>query len=565
MSWTKLRYAEETYGDTFLLISPFLCYLKTSNAELITQITSRRSDFVKPVTNYKVIDILGGSIVTAEGHEWKRHKKIVGPSFSEKSNKMVFEESLRQTNGMLETWRRGDGNTMSDFRVENSNVGTATLSLHVICAAGFGVPQLWPWESEEKLNGKELSGYSGDKLLAHHTMSMKDALTSLLKDIYWFAIPSSPSQLSMHPVTSKLYLLTLSEYLPFSAPKRALKAFNECKAYFTELVEIKKKELYLGESEKGTMDLLGPMLRASTEGSPDLQLPDPQSYLTKEEIIGNSFIFLFAGHETSANSIHFTLLFLAISLATQRKVQADIDAIVGDLPAERWDYHTHMPKLYNSMVGASLNEQMRLVPAICSIPKISSGDQNVRVDGRDFVIPDDTFIHINVVGTNRNPRYWPKFKSQITGKEHDMDDFVPERWLNGAKRESSDKLVDGLETASFETSTATSLRGPEKGAFMTFSDGPRACPGRRFAQVEITAVLAAIFQRYSVELDVGEWASEKELKDMGKVERKALYDVAIQSAREKIRRSRQNITLQLARGDRIPLRFVRKGGERFGL
>lgn len=197
LSWKKLRFAEELYGDTFLLVSPFICYLKTSDAELITQITSRRSDFVKPVAQYKVIDILGGSIVTAEGQEWKRHKKIVGPSFSEKSNKMVFEESLRQAKGMLETWSRGDGNNMRDFKVENSSGGTATLSLHVICAAGFGVPQLWPWEGDDKLQGKGLPGYSGNELLQHHTMSMKDALTTLLRNIYWFAIPSSPSQLSI--------------------------------------------------------------------------------------------------------------------------------------------------------------------------------------------------------------------------------------------------------------------------------------------------------------------------------------------------------------------------------
>jgi hypothetical protein len=197
LSWKKLRFAEEIYGDTFLLVSPFICYLKTSNAELNTQITSRRFDFVKPVKNYGVVDIFGHSILTAEGDEWKRHKKIVGPSFSEKSNKMVFEESLRQANGMLEMWGRVEGNTVQDLKVEDLGGATATLSLHVICAAGFGVPQLWPGESEDKLEGKGLPGYSGNELMANHTMSLKDGLKTVLKNIYWFA-PFSPRQLSIH-------------------------------------------------------------------------------------------------------------------------------------------------------------------------------------------------------------------------------------------------------------------------------------------------------------------------------------------------------------------------------
>jgi hypothetical protein len=33
--------------------------------------------------------------------------------------------------------------------------------------------------------------------------------------------------------------------------------YSECSKYFNELLELRKKELYLGESGKGTMDLLG--------------------------------------------------------------------------------------------------------------------------------------------------------------------------------------------------------------------------------------------------------------------------------------------------------------------
>jgi len=314
------------------------------------------------------------------------------------------------------------------------------------------------------------------------------------------------------------------------------------------------------------------MIKASEEAPLDLKPSDPNgARLSKDEIIGNSFIFLFAGHETSANSIHFSIVQLAISLLDQRKMQADIDGIVGSKPASEWSYQRDMPRLYNSMVGAVLNEELRIIPAIPAVGKHANGDHLVHMDGRQFVIPKHTMVHLNVVGTNRNPRYWPTVPSKISGKPHDMDDFVPARWLPANRSAQSEKEkpetevapVDGLENASFESSSSTSLVKPPKGAFISFSEGARACPGRRFAQVEITAVLAAIFQKYSVELDVSQWASDEDVAQMNVAEKRRLYHTAMDNARAVVRRFEQNITIQLKKGDKLPIRFVERGSERF--
>ena len=39
--------------------------------------------FPKPVEPYRVLDFYGSNIITTEFHEWKRHRKIVAPAFSE--------------------------------------------------------------------------------------------------------------------------------------------------------------------------------------------------------------------------------------------------------------------------------------------------------------------------------------------------------------------------------------------------------------------------------------------------------------------------------------------------
>lgn len=296
--------------------------------------------------------------------------------------------------------------------------------------------------------------------------------------------------------------------------------------------------------------------------------------LSKSELIGNSFIFFLAGHETTANSIHFSIIFLAIHLNAQRKMQADIDSIIGrEKPISEISYSADMPRLYNSMVGAVLNEQLRILPAAVGIPKITVGDQVVTIDGREFVIPDRTCIQLNVIGTNTNPKYWPSAPSEITPGTDDLDEFVPERWLrsqhdmkpeDNATEKAESNVAEELEQASFDTTTTGSLFKPIKGSFLTFSDGPRSCPGKRFTQVEMTAVLTAIFQRYSVELDVSDWTTDEELEPMDFEERKKVYKRAVESAEKVIGNVEQlTITLQMRKGEYVPLRFVERGKERF--
>lgn len=74
------------------------------------------------------------------------------------------------------------------------------------------------------------------------------------------------------------------------------------------------------------------------------------SSLTDEEILGNAFVFILAGHETAANTIHYSLLYLALNTLSQRHLQKDIESygLVEKL-VEEWDYEHDLPKLFGGM------------------------------------------------------------------------------------------------------------------------------------------------------------------------------------------------------------------------
>lgn len=162
--------------------------MSCSNPEANVQFTTRRRDFVKPVELYAIVDIFGPSILTTEGDEWKRHRKIIAPAFSEKSNSLVWKESLRQGLAMVRVWSKLNGNTSGTMRVEDTAPYTATMALHVISAAGFGVRQLWADEDEEKLGSNAVPGFNTSKLIGSHTLTFKESLKTLLHSIIWLAI-----------------------------------------------------------------------------------------------------------------------------------------------------------------------------------------------------------------------------------------------------------------------------------------------------------------------------------------------------------------------------------------
>ena len=88
-----------------------------------------------------------------------------------------------------------------------------------------------------------------------------------------------------------------------------------------------------------------------------------------------------------------------------------------------------------------------------------------------YKVPKGTTFFISAYTIHRDPEVWGD----------SVADFQPERWL---------------------TTDPVAAKKARNG-FFGFGDGPRVCPGSRFAQLEAKTVLVRTFQKYRLELQPG--------------------------------------------------------------
>ncbi|TEA14885.1 Cytochrome P450 3A2 [Colletotrichum sidae] len=560
-SYNLLHEPFARHGETFLVVSPFQVLVLTDSAEAIHQITQQREKFPKLVETYEILKQFGDNVLTTEGVVWRMHRKVTSATFNEKNAALVFAESIKQAQSMTQKWLGPSGNGRQT--IETLDHDTMRLALNIISYVGFGMRLLWPGQSLPDGTDPKLTKYSSLKAPPGHTMSFTDAIAEMLE----------------HILVLLLVPRWLLKRLPFKYTKLAIESHDNYVQYIDELMQDKIEDLQKGDHGEAGMDLMGQLVQSKygKEGgelngaingmvsgtAKESKIPQ----LSKSEITGNAFIMLVAGHETTANAMHFGCIEIACNPAAQRQLQKDIDGIFGDSDPSTWNYESTVNPMLASMLGACMNETMRMTPAVVEIPKKVNpdGDGILTLDGEKHVLPKGAHVSVVGVAAHRNPRNWPSKPSKVTDDAHDLNDYVPERWYRQSlSPEQTEVSGDGEDYGGYKgADTSEKMFRPVRGSYVPFSDGPRSCLGRRIAQVEIIAALSVIFQRYSLELAVDEWASDAEVEVMSTDERRRLYKKAQDKCRRTLKSASTMLTLKLPHGTTVPLRIVPRGQERF--
>ena len=189
-----------------------------------------------------------------------------------------------------------------------------------------------------------------------------------------------------------------------------------------------------------------------------LEARDPETGegLSEVEVRANILTFIAAGHETTANSITWSLFLLSQSPEWRARVQAEADReLDGDVEglAERL-----------VETRAVIDEANRLYPPIAAISRAALAPDELAGEP----IRRGTMVVIAPYVLHRHRALWA-----------DPDAFDPNRFLDGA-RERIDRF-----------------------AYLPFGVGPRICIGATFALQEASIVVATVMRHFTLELAPG--------------------------------------------------------------
>nr|AVY05536.1 cytochrome P450 monooxygenase [Nodulisporium sp.] len=464
-SWEDKRRAHDEYGEMFLVVSwqGIICYC--ADAATCWDVMNRRNDFTKPRDKYKILEPYGPNVATAEGSTYRFHVRMTAPTFSDLTgvNNLVWKETTRQTGLLVENWTKAAPQRLD----EDINA----LTLAVISLAGFGKKLESVHEQAQDIP----PGYKISFLTAlRHTTS------------YMLAILLFPT-----------WLLDLTPYAEASLAKRQLDTY---------LRQIIRQERSSGgkdtEPELGTRgNLLQSVVHAFQEDEEQPKQAGHQARqraFSEDEVMGNLFIYLLGGYETTANSIQYGLLALAMLPEIQSKVIEEIDQVYEEAAADgrqELTYRDDFEKL--EYTYGFMYETFRLYPGVTLITKVCEKPQPIKVHdertgmARTLTLPPGCRVYLSAPGVHYNPRYW-----------EEPEELRPERWTtqrfsHGGEDESKGKKVGAADRTR-----------QMRGTLLTFSDGARACLGRKFAQAEYMAFLAALLRRFRVTLAAGVDASK---------------------------------------------------------
>ena len=239
--------------------------------------------------------------------DWPRHRKVLAAPFNENIMKFVWNESLNQASEMLQSWT-----SSAEPGIPSIAKDTRTLSLNVLAATGFR--RSYKFRSSSQPGTDEARSY-------------RDALQTVLDNAIFLML-----------VPRRLLLLPL---LPRSWV-RIGKAAADFKQYMMYMLD--EETSLLDQGKKGTESLMTSFVRAldthrkegATAGSNMGQLPSKG--LTVDEIFGNIFVINFAGHDTTANTLAFSILLFAAYPEVQEWVAEELQEVIPNRDSNRWDY-----------------------------------------------------------------------------------------------------------------------------------------------------------------------------------------------------------------------------------
>lgn len=350
-------------------------------------------NFTKSMDYRALSRVLGQGLLTSEGELWKHQRRLVQPAF--------FRERILSYGGLMTSYTTRLVQSWQSGEVRDVHRDMMRVTLEIAARSLFSV---------------EIEGDAG---------AISQALTVILNEM--------PK-------------LAGFAFLPDWVPVPGLGGFRRALAELDGVVYgIIRRRRTSGERPGDLLDMLLDARDEDGQGMSDRQLRDEVMTL------------LLAGHETTANTLSWTLYLLAQNPAEQAHLAEELGTVLEGRTAEAAALQ-RLP--YTQMV---LMEAQRLYPPAWAIGRKALHDFDVsgyRVRAGTNIIVSQWVLH-------RDPQLYPNPQR-----------FDPERW-----REE-----------------VAGRRSLPKFAYLPFGAGPRVCVGASLALTESALVLATLMQHFRFSL-----------------------------------------------------------------
>ncbi|RVW25710.1 Beta-amyrin 28-oxidase [Vitis vinifera] len=225
---------------------------------------------------------------------------------------------------------------------------------------------------------------------------------------------------------------------------RAIKAADSVRKELRAIIKQRKIQVLAGKSSSSKHDILSHMLTTTDENG---------QFLNEMDIADKILGLLIGGHDTASAVITFIIKYLAeLPQVYNEVLKEQMEVAAGKKSGEMLDWEDIQKMKYSWNVA---NEVMRLAPPLQGSFREAITDFTYA----GFSIPKGWKLYWSTNATHKNPDYFP-----------DPEKFDPSRFEGN---------------------------GPIPYTYVPFGGGPRMCPGKEYARLEILVFIHNVVRRFS--------------------------------------------------------------------
>lgn len=217
-------------------------------------------------------------------------------------------------------------------------------------------------------------------------------------------------------------------------------------------------ELFIGEKMK-ELEVEGKLDSDEAEERVEfLKFLLSSKQLTKEDLLASVIDLLFAGVDTTSNTMQWALYMMGKNPEKQQLLHQQVKSVLNN------GEHASAQSLGNlPYLKAWVKETLRLYPVLSTLPRMLN---------EDLVLSG----HSVPAGSQLNIMFYAMGRDENVFK--DANEFKPERWLR--KHEENNEKINSF-------------------ASLPFGFGTRMCIGRRLAEMELHLLLARAVQEFHIQ------------------------------------------------------------------